>query len=173
LNDLATLSAAQKGVSRLGNSSGSATHIRNAAEVSALGSTATAAFIHPATLLGTVPAIALSYLNGKVLAQPGVARALVAIARSGKVKAGMRLLNEAARRAPAGVSPMIQGLAHTLQNPDEAPLDTGPAQAPAPSPGPTGPSAADPNAYDINAYDPPIPQAAPVPDPNDPYAVQQ
>lgn len=158
LNDLATLSIAQKGIQRLGNTSGSATHLRNAGEVSAM---TTALLVHPASLLAALPPA----IGGKLLATPGVAKAMVALAQNKPLQVVTRRLSEVARRNPAA-GPAIQMLVRNLSGNNDGNASTLPPPDPAIA---TTPAPMQQDVVDPTTVDPTMQQI----DPYNPYAVSQ
>jgi hypothetical protein len=116
LDDLATLSAAQKNVQKLGNPSRTAFTRHKYAEAAAIAA-------------GPVgwKALGGAAITGRILATPGVARALVGLAQNKGVQVVSRRLAEVARRNPASAA-AIEGLVRHL-NGEDVPAE--PSQSPA------------------------------------------
>lgn len=161
LDDLATLAAAQKRVVREGNPSRSGITNQNWAEImtgpAAVGATVMG---HPGAV---VPFMGI-HISGQLLATPGVARAMVALAQNKSIQVVTRRLAEVARRNPAAQA-MIHGLVSQLNGEPDLSQD---APAPVPAPDMSGPNPyaqylPQPQAQAAPQYADPAPE---YPDPN-------
>ena len=115
LNDLARVASAGRALGKKGNASRSGVTLTNIAEIGNLGREAYMGF-H--TLGASVVA---PLITGKLLASPGVARALVALSENRGIEVVANRLTEAARRNPA-LSGNILGLRDAMsgKTPDHA-----------------------------------------------------
>ena len=162
LDDLATLAAAQKRVVREGNPSRSGITNQNWAEImtgpAAVGATVMG---HPGAV---VPFMGI-HISGQLLATPGVARAMVALAQNKSVQVVTRRLAEVARRNPAAQA-MIHGLVSQLNGEPDLSQDAPPPAVTSDAPLPAVPEPAvnpyaldraysDPSQYDPNQYQDP------------------
>ena len=145
LNDLATLASAHRALRGRGNPSRSGVTVGNIGEIGALTS---GAIFNPPALTAALAA----YGGGRLLASPGVARAIVRASESRSLEVLSRRLSEAARRNPslsqdilgfrdAVVSGKMPTNAVTIEQPG-APEATG-----IPGPEPVDPST-EPNPFD-------------------------
>jgi hypothetical protein len=99
LNDLATLASANRALRSKGNSSRSGVTVGNLTEFAA----APAIFSNPAAFSAALTAFG----GGKLLATPGVARALVRASESRSIEVLSRRLSEVARRNPAAAQAIL------------------------------------------------------------------